>query len=186
MSLDLTGISGWSQEWADPLGGPVICHNDVFPENAVFPDGRVIALIDFAVAAPGRAFWDVAIAAQERAPLHAPAARLDHPRHLDGVARLGLMARAYGVRPNDAPELVDVIFAERAQSVGHIRSQVAAGDLSGLATGNNGAVKSGRRPTMHGSIFIARRSGMSSAAGLAAARENPAIRGCLEFMARQR
>jgi Phosphotransferase enzyme family len=128
VSLDLTGISGWSQEWADPLGGPVICHNDVFPENAVFPDGRVSALIDFAVAAPGRAFWDVAIAAQERAPLHAPAARLDHPRHLDGVARLGLMARAYGVRPDDAPELVDVIFAERAQSVGHIRSQVAAGD----------------------------------------------------------
>ncbi len=40
---------------AIPLGGPVICHNDLFPENVVFRDGRVVALIDFDMAAPGRA-----------------------------------------------------------------------------------------------------------------------------------
>ncbi|HEX6679331.1 MAG TPA: phosphotransferase, partial [Gaiellaceae bacterium] len=53
-SFDATGISGWASDWADPLGGPVVCHNDLFPENVVFRDGRVIALIDLDMAAPGR------------------------------------------------------------------------------------------------------------------------------------
>ena len=54
----------WSTEWADPGAGPVICHNDLYPENVVFRDGRVAALIDFAMAAPGRPLWDIAIAAE--------------------------------------------------------------------------------------------------------------------------
>src|SRR5262245_54852300 len=29
----------WSDEMADPVGGTVICHNDVCPENVVFRDG---------------------------------------------------------------------------------------------------------------------------------------------------
>ena len=91
-SLDFTRISGWGREWADPVGGPVVCHNDLFPENVVFRDGRVIALIDFDMAAPGRPLWDVAIVAQEWAPLSAPVARRDHPRHLEGVARLRLFS----------------------------------------------------------------------------------------------
>jgi len=127
-SLDLTGLSGWSQEWADPLGGPVICHNDVFAENVVYRDGQVVALIDFAMAAPGRAFWDVAIAAQEWAPLYAPATRLNHSPDLDSIARLALLADAYGVLPDQAPELVDVIFAERAHSIGHVRDEITAGN----------------------------------------------------------
>jgi hypothetical protein len=127
-TLDLTGLAGWSQEWADPLGGPVICHNDVFPENVVFRDGHVVALIDFAMAAPGRAFWDVAIAAHEWAPLCAPATRLNHSPDLDSLARLRLLAGAYGVGPDEAAELVEVIFAERAQSTGHIRAEIAAGN----------------------------------------------------------
>lgn len=126
-SSDLARLSGWSPEWADPLGGPVICHNDVFPENVVFRDGHVVALIDFAMAAPGRAFWDVAIAAHEWAPLYAPASRLSHSRHLDSIARLRLLARAYGVGPDEAAELIDVIFTERAQSIGYVRDQAAAG-----------------------------------------------------------
>jgi thiamine kinase-like enzyme len=127
-SFGLTEIGGWSREWADPLGGPVICHNDVFPENVVFRDGRVVALIDFAMAAPGRAFWDVAIAAQEWAPLYAPATRLHHSPDLDSLARLKLLATAYGVGADEAAELVDVIFAERAQSIGHVRDEIAGGN----------------------------------------------------------
>jgi hypothetical protein len=34
---------------------------------------------------PGRPLWDLAVAAQEWAPLHAPGARLHHPDDLDGV-----------------------------------------------------------------------------------------------------
>jgi hypothetical protein len=129
-SFDFTGVSGWAKEWADPLSGPVVCHNDLFPENVVFRDGRVIALIDFDMAAPGRPLWDVAIAAQEWAPLSAPEARREHPRDLDGVVRLRRFVRAYGVEPDDATQLVDLIFAEREQALAHIRSEIAAGNQS--------------------------------------------------------
>ena len=126
--FDRSSISGWSDEWSDPRGGPVICHNDLFPENVVFRDGHVVALIDFAMAAPGRPLWDLAIAAQEWAPLHAPGARLAHPDDLDGVRRTGRLARAYGVEPEHAEQLVDVIAEERAHALAHVRQQATAGN----------------------------------------------------------
>ena len=86
-----------------------------------------MALIDFAEAAPGRPMWDLAIAAQEWAPLHAPGARPDHPDDLDAVRRTGLLARAYGLDPEEAEALVDVIFEERAHSLANLRKQAAAG-----------------------------------------------------------
>lgn len=126
-AFDRSTVAGWPGEWADPRGGPVICHNDVFPENVLFRDGRVVALIDFATAAPGRPFWDVAIAAQEWGPLYAPGTRLNHPDDLDGVRRTGLLARAYGIEPDQAELLVDVIAEERATSLGHVRDEAVAG-----------------------------------------------------------
>ena len=125
--FDQGSTSGWSQEWSDPRGGPVVCHDDLFPENVVFRDGRVVAFIDVAEAAPGRPLWDLAITAQEWAPLHAPGARLDHPADLDGVRRTGLLARAYGLDPDQALELVDVVDEERTHALANIRAQAAAG-----------------------------------------------------------
>jgi hypothetical protein len=46
------------------------------------------------------------------------------------VRRFGRLARAFGVRPEQAEELVDVVFEERAHSLAHIRAQVAAGHPS--------------------------------------------------------
>jgi hypothetical protein len=126
-TFDAASVSGWSEDWADPSGGRLICHDDLFPENVVFRDGHVVGLIDFAEAAPGRPFWDLAIAAQEWAPLHAPGARPHHPDSLDGVRRTGLLAHAYGVEPERAEELVDVVAQERAQQLRHVREAVAAG-----------------------------------------------------------
>jgi len=126
-TFDQTSVTGWSDEWSDPEGGPVVCHNDLFPENVVLRDGRVVAFIDFAEAAPGRRLWDLAIACEEWAPLHAPGARLHHPDRLDGVRRAGLLARAYGLGPERAAELVDVIGQERARELAYVRAQAAAG-----------------------------------------------------------
>ncbi len=127
-SFDAGGSTGWSAEWSDPAGGPVVCHNDLFPENVVFRDGEVVALIDFDVAAPGRALWDLAIAAEEWAPLHAPGARLSTPDRLDAVRRMGLLAAAYGLAPQRAEELLDVVIEEKARSTAHVRARAAAGD----------------------------------------------------------
>jgi aminoglycoside phosphotransferase (APT) family kinase protein len=120
----------WTTDWADPGGGPVICHNDLFPENVVFRDGRVVALIDFAMAAPGRPLWDVAIAAEIWAPLGDPDRRDRHPANLDGIARLGVLARGYGLRSEQAEALVDVLTEERAQATANIRAEIAAGNAS--------------------------------------------------------
>ncbi len=120
----------WSTEWADPGGGPVICHNDLYPENVVFRDGRVVALIDFAMAAPGRPLWDIAIAAEIWGPLGDPERRDRHPANLDGIARLGVLARAYGLEPARAEDLIDVIIEERAHSTANIRAEIAAGNES--------------------------------------------------------
>ena len=37
----------WSVEMADPVGGPIVCHNDVCLENVVFVDGVAVGLLDF-------------------------------------------------------------------------------------------------------------------------------------------
>ena len=126
--FDVSSATGWSHEWADPVGGDVICHNDLFPENIVFREGRVVAIIDFAVAAPGRPMWDLAIAAQEWAPLHAPGVRLHHPDDLDGIRRTGLLAKAYGLTPDQAEELVGVVEEERLHQIRHVRAEAAAGN----------------------------------------------------------
>lgn len=123
----------WSTQWADPGGGSVICHNDLFPENVVFRDGRVVALIDFAMAAPGRPLWDIAIAAEIWGPLGDPDRRDQHPVNLDGIARLGVLARAYGLESERAEELVDVLIQERASSTAKIRAEIAGGNESWIS-----------------------------------------------------
>jgi hypothetical protein len=127
-SFDASAVAGWELDWADPVGGRRICHNDTFPENAVFRGGRAIALIDFDMAAPGRPFWDLAIATQEWMPLHAPETRRDHEYPLDAVARFGWFARAYGVGPDDAVAMVDIVFEERAQAIANVRHEVELGN----------------------------------------------------------
>lgn len=120
-------IAKWTLDRADPNGGPVICHNDPFPVNFVFREGRAVALIDFDTAAPGRALWDLALAIQEWAPLHAPQVRWHYPQQLDGIARAGVLARSYGIKPEEAPDLVEVIFAAREHILTKVRAEITDG-----------------------------------------------------------
>jgi hypothetical protein len=130
------GTAEWALDRADPVGGSVICHNDPFPVNVVFRDGRAVALIDFDTAAPGRPLWDVAIAIQIWAPLHAPHVRWYYPQELDGIARAGILARAYGIKPEEAPDLAEIIFAAREHIHTKVRAEIANG--SPLWTGSWG------------------------------------------------
>jgi hypothetical protein len=47
----------------------LVSHNDVYPANVVFREGRAVALIDFDLAGPGSATWDFAAAARSFVPL---------------------------------------------------------------------------------------------------------------------
>jgi aminoglycoside phosphotransferase (APT) family kinase protein len=104
------GDGPWSDEMADPLGGPIVCHNDVCLENVVFRDGRAVALLDFDFCAPGRPVYDLAQFARmcvpvdddvntERLGWHSP----------DRPSRLRLVADTYGLDPQGRDELLAVL-----------------------------------------------------------------------------
>lgn len=64
--------------WGHPLetavrGKPVVCHNDISPKNVVFREGLPIAFIDWDMAAPAPAVWDLAHCAWQFVPLVADA-----------------------------------------------------------------------------------------------------------------
>jgi hypothetical protein len=74
----------------------LVSHNDPNLDNIVFRGGEAVSLIDFDLASPGSAVWDVAVAARLWVPLRDPA---DVP---DGLSRrmadrIRLFADAYGL-----------------------------------------------------------------------------------------
>lgn len=95
--------AAWQALPGAPDGGPVICHNDIAPYNAVFEGERPAGFIDWDLAAPGPAEWDIAHAAWYFVPLY------DAPdlEPLDRPARLRLFADAYGLE--DRSGLVDMV-----------------------------------------------------------------------------
>ncbi|MDT4923344.1 MAG: hypothetical protein QOG01_1057 [Pseudonocardiales bacterium] len=63
----------WQRPVPHPWSGNLLTHNDTHPANIIFRDGRAIGLIDFDLAAPGCAAWELAVAACFWAPLHSDA-----------------------------------------------------------------------------------------------------------------
>ncbi|MFK0191935.1 phosphotransferase [Kitasatospora sp. NPDC090308] len=119
----------WPGEFADPEGGPLLCHNDVCPENVVFRAGGAAALIDFDFAAPGRPLWDVALTARYWVPVLDPATAAETARaDLEVPARLALFATAYGLRPADRLALPTVLEQATAVCRTFVARRVTAGD----------------------------------------------------------
>jgi hypothetical protein len=63
-------LDGWRFQVEAPRSGPVICHNDVGPYNAVYRAGRPIAFIDWDFAAPAPREWDIVYALWRFVPLY--------------------------------------------------------------------------------------------------------------------
>ncbi|MCX5336315.1 phosphotransferase [Streptomyces sp. NBC_00140] len=119
----------WPRSLADPAGGTMLCHNDVCPENVVFRDGYAAALIDFDLAAPGRAVWDVAMTARYWVPMLDPtSATVLYPAGLDAPARLRILADGYGLSPQERAELPGVIEQATASCRAFVADRVADGD----------------------------------------------------------
>ncbi|GAA1948856.1 phosphotransferase enzyme family protein [Kitasatospora viridis] len=128
-AVPLDTTAPWSRDLADPLGGTVLCHNDVCPENVVFRDGRAAALIDFDFAAPGRPLWDVAMTARYWAPMLDPAsAAALYPAGLDPAHRLRVLADGYDLSPADRAELPTVVEQATATCRAFVAHRVATGD----------------------------------------------------------
>ncbi|MFI1524509.1 phosphotransferase [Kitasatospora cineracea] len=121
--------ASWPADFADPEGGPLLCHNDVCPENVVFRSGRAAALIDFDFAAPGRPLWDVALTARYWAPVLDPATAAESARaHLELPHRLRLFAAAYGLSPADRLALPTTLEQATAVCRTFVARRIAAGD----------------------------------------------------------
>lgn len=106
-SFDATGHN-WPQSVPVAFRGGIVSHNDPNLDNVVFAGGRAVALIDFDLASPGSAVWDVACAARLWAPLRD---ERDVPEQLRGrsLARLRLFVDAYGLAARDRARVVDAM-----------------------------------------------------------------------------
>lgn len=118
----------WNPELADPMGGAVICHNDVCLENVIFRDNVAVALVDFDFAAPGRPLFDLAVMARMCVPLDTPHdAAVWGFRSLDPFRRLRLVADSYGLPPG-REELVSIIEEGMDRSSVFVRRRVERGE----------------------------------------------------------
>ncbi|HEX6418089.1 MAG TPA: phosphotransferase [Acidimicrobiales bacterium] len=142
------GGHSWSTELADPLGGPIVCHNDVCLENVVFRDGEAVVLIDFDFAAPGRPVYDLAQFARMCVPVDddANAERLGW-RPADRPARLRLVADVYGLDLPLRRLLLETLDDSIARGGEFVRRRVEAGDPNFTAMWNEmgGATRFDRR-----------------------------------------
>jgi Phosphotransferase enzyme family len=146
-AFDAAG-STWSDEMADPAGGPIVCHNDVCLENVVFSEGVAVGLLDFDFAAPGRAVYDVAQMARMCVPVddEVNAARLGW-QPADRPARLRLVADAYGLDDTSRRGLLEILSDTIARRGDFVRRRVDAGDPNFITMWNEmgGAERFDRR-----------------------------------------
>jgi hypothetical protein len=120
----------WDDELADPQGGPVICHNDVCPENVVYRDGVAVAFLDFDFAAPSRPLYDLTQLAKMCVPLDTAedAARLGRGG-LDPFHRLRVVADSYGLAPGRVA-FVEVIEQTLEGGGAFVERRVARGEAA--------------------------------------------------------
>lgn len=129
------GVAGdWNPEAADPVGGRIVCHNDVCLENVVFSDGAAAALLDWEFAAPGRRVYDLAQMARMCIPIDddESAARLGWAP-ADRAARARLICDTYGLSATDRGELLVELDAAVQRHTAAIVRGVGQGNRNVIA-----------------------------------------------------
>ncbi|MDX6261829.1 MAG: hypothetical protein QOH84_3517 [Kribbellaceae bacterium] len=126
----VAGFEPAEHPWAEPVPPAydtgLVSHNDPNLDNIVFRDGLAVALIDFDLAGPGSALWDVAAAVRLWAPLR-PDADIHDARQGQSLARLRLFADAYGLTDTDRNRLVDAAAANHIWCMDYVRRGAESG-----------------------------------------------------------
>lgn len=125
----------WDRSLADPVGGTLVCHNDVELSNVVFRNGIAVALLDFEFAAPGRPTYDLAHLARLCVPIEDDfdLARLAW-RPADRPARLRIVADAYRLDRDGRAELLTAMDDALDRIEDAARRKFDAGDPDAIAT----------------------------------------------------
>ncbi|MFI5696161.1 phosphotransferase [Kribbella sp. NPDC051586] len=117
-------------KWAEPVPPAyvtgLISHNDPNLDNVVFRDGLAVALIDFDLAAPGSALWDVATAVRLWAPLR-PDADIHDLRRGRSLARFRRFADAYALTDADRLRLADAAADNHIWCMEYVRRGAETG-----------------------------------------------------------
>lgn len=120
----VAGFAPGDQPWAEPVPAEyvdgLISHNDPNLDNIVFRAGTAVALIDFDLAGPGSALWDVAAAIRLWAPLR-PDADIDDARRGRTLARLRRFADSYGLDDADRARLVEAAAVNHVWCMDYVR-----------------------------------------------------------------
>jgi hypothetical protein len=105
------GVVPWRSGPAAMGVDELVCHNDLAPYNCVLEGRRLAGIIDWDLAGPGTALSDLAFAAWQWVPLHAPSVtELFGWRHPpDRARRLRLLLDAYGLE--DRSDFVEQVSA---------------------------------------------------------------------------
>jgi hypothetical protein len=127
----------WGRPVPPAFRDGVVSHNDPNLDNVVFCDGRAVALIDFDLAAPGSAVWDVACAARMWVPLRA---ERDAPARLRGgsLARLRTFVDAYGLAQSERSRVVDAAIETHDWCYDIVREAVTGGHETFLGNWRDG------------------------------------------------
>lgn len=130
---------GWRRQVGAPDTGPVVCHNDVGPYNAVYRAGRPIAFIDWDFAAPAPREWDVAYALWRFVPLYddAACARLGWSVVPRGP-RIARFLDAYGL--DDRADVLSVVRRRQEVVRATVETWAAEGDPAFTALRREGRV----------------------------------------------
>jgi hypothetical protein len=99
----------WPASPPAPYAGSLVDHNDPNLDNVVFRHHRAVAFIDFDLASPGSATWDVAGAARLWSPLMADGDIRDS-RHGRSLSRFKTFVDSYGADELDPERLVDAVL----------------------------------------------------------------------------
>jgi hypothetical protein len=104
----------------------LVSHNDPNLDNVIFSGGVAVGLIDFDLASPGTAVWDVTCAARLWAPLRD---ERDVPEELRGrsLERLRIFVDAYGLARRDRSRVVDAAIHTHDRCYRVVRRAVDGG-----------------------------------------------------------
>lgn len=126
----VAGFDPSGLDWPRPVpaqySGGLVSHNDPNLDNVIFRDGRAVALIDFDLASPGSALWDVAAAARLWAPLRLDT-DIDDQRRGAALRRFRRFVDDYGLGEQERAALPAAVLRNHDWSYRIVQDGVRSG-----------------------------------------------------------